>query len=195
MTMTASTATAPATRPATCKVCSKSFLRLNSMQSVCGVKCARQVPVIAKRAAREADAKKREALKTRQQWVREAQAEFNAYVRLRDAGKSCICCGSWGAGAGSRGGDWDAGHYRSTGSAPHLRFDEDNCHRQLKKCNRYGAGRAVDYRIGLIARIGLASVERLESDQAPRKFTVDELRALRDAYRAKAKALRALDQS
>lgn len=180
----------PASTHAPCKVCSKPFLRLNSLQVVCGVRCARQVPVIAKKAARAADSQRREALKTRQQWLREAQAEFNAYIRLRDAGKPCICCGQLGASSGSRGGDWDAGHYRSTGSAPHLRFDEANCHRQLKQCNRYGAGRAVDYRIGLVARIGLAEVERLESDNRVRKFTVDELRSLRSIYRVKVKALK-----
>ena len=93
------------------------------------------------------------------------------------------------AGGMSRGGDWDAGHYRSTGSAPHMRFDEANCHAQLKQCNRYGGGRAVDYRIGLIARIGLDEVERIEADQTVRKWTIPELREIRDEYRRKAKAL------
>ena len=69
-----------------------------------------------------------------------------------------------------------------------MRFVESNCHRQLKRCNRYGAGRAVDYRIGLIARIGLAAVEAIESDQTLRKYTSDDLRAIRDEYRARLKA-------
>lgn len=83
----------------------------------------------------------------------------------------------------------DAGHYRSTGSADHLRFDEDNCHAQRSDCNRYGAGRAVDYRIGLIGRIGLQRVEALEANNTTHKWLRDELRTIRDTYRLKAKEL------
>ena len=83
----------------------------------------------------------------------------------------------------------DAGHYRSTGSADHLRFDEDNCHAQRSDCNRYGAGRAVDYRIGLIGRIGLERVEALEARNDTTKWTREGLREIRDTYRAKAKEL------
>ena len=36
----------------------------------------------------------------------------------------------------------------------------------------------------------LARVEALEADQAPRKYTTDELRAIRDEYRAKARELK-----
>ena len=48
----------------------------------------------------------------------------------------------------------------------------------VKQCNRWGAGRAVDYRIGLICRIGLASVEALESENDPTKWTIEELREI-----------------
>jgi hypothetical protein len=85
---------------------------------------------------------------------------------------------------------WDAGHYRSTGAAPHLRFNEDNCHRQLVVCNRHGSGRAVDYRIGLIARIGIERVEALENDNSVAKYTVDDLKAICFRYRAKLKDLK-----
>lgn len=176
---------------ADCSICAKPFMRTNSLQIVCGIRCARQVPVVTRKAERARDKARREALKTRSDWVKEAQTAFNAYIRARDRNHPCICCGQWSAGE-SRGGEWDAGHYRSTGSAPHLRFDEANCHRQLKQCNRYGAGRAVDYRIGLISRIGLAAVERLEADQTPRKYTADDLRCIRDRYREKAKELNSL---
>ena len=84
---------------------------------------------------------------------------------------------------------WDCGHYRSTGSASHLRFHEDNAHRQLVICNRYGAGRAVDYRIGLIARIGLERVEALEADNTPHKWTAEELREIKARYKAKLKQM------
>lgn len=132
---------------------------------------------------------KREQLKTRGECLKEAQAAFNAFIRERDrvAGHACISSGvplDWS------GNNVDAGHYRSTGSAPHLRFDERNCHAQSKHDNRYLAGNAVDYRIGLIARIGLEAVEELEADQAPRKYTTEELKQIRDTYREKLKELK-----
>jgi hypothetical protein len=173
---------------AECAVCSKAFMRRSTLHRVCSPRCATK-SVKAQRKAEKAEFRRRqEAAKPRGQWLLEAQAAFNAWIRARDAGKPCICCGRMSTGP-TRGGEWDAGHYRSTGSAPHLRFHEDNAHRQLKQCNRYGAGRAVDYRLGLIARIGLPAVEALEADQAPRKFSTPDLRAIRDDYRARLRAM------
>lgn len=143
----------------------------------------------AKKAERALDKERAEALKTLPELLAEAQKEFNRYIRLRDHDQPCICCGKWPKKAFLTGGEWDAGHYRSVGSAGHLRFHPDNCHRQLKQCNRDGAGRAVDYRLGLIRRKGLACVEALESDNAIHKWTHDEVRGIRDTYRAKANQL------
>lgn len=133
--------------------------------------------------------RRKEAAKTRSELMREAQMAFNAFIRLRDqlADYPCISSGrplDWS------GNNVDSGHWRSVGSAPHLRFDERNCHAQSKHDNRYLAGNAVDYRIGLIARIGLEAVEALESDNTPRKWSADDLRRIRDEYRAKLRTLR-----
>lgn len=173
---------------AECKVCARPFLRLNSLQTVCGVRCATKVPAIARRAERQADAIKREALKTRKELTQEAQQAFNDYIRLRDAGRPCICCGSQFE-PQKLGGSADAGHYLGIGAAPHLRFDEANVHAQRKNCNRPGGATRAAFRAGMIARVGLAEVERLEADQTLRKFMPDELRALRARYREKAKVL------
>lgn len=132
---------------------------------------------------------RRQALETIPELIRAAQREFNAWIRARDAGKPCICCGE-PLGSGDVGGAYDCGHYRSTGSAAHLRFDERNAHGQRKVCNRWGAGRAVDYRRGLIERIGLEAVEALEADNTPHKWTREELRAIRDEYRLRLKELK-----
>lgn len=132
---------------------------------------------------------RKEAIKTIPDYIKEAQIAFNAFIRARDADKPCICCGR-PLGDGDVGGAFDCGHYRSTGSASHLRFNEDNAHAQRKQCNRWGAGRAVDYRLGLIERIGLQRVESLEADNAPRKWLREELIYIRDRYRAKLKELK-----
>lgn len=123
--------------------------------------------------------------------VADCQKAFNAWVRFRDRDLPCICCGRR-AGAGSlTGGAWDAGHYLSRGSHPHLRFDERNVFAQLKGCNRPGGTTAASFRAGVIARIGLAAVEALEADQTARHYTVDQLIAMTAHYRKLLKDLKA----
>ncbi len=177
--------------------CGASFIPWSPLQTAASPECAlklamkkRQKEAAEKaKAERKADRAKREKMKPRREWLKEAQVAFNAFIRERDrlAGHPCISSGKpldWS------GNNVDAGHYRSTGSAPHLRFDERNCHAQNKQDNRWLAGAAVDYRIGLVKRIGLAEVEALEADQTPRKWSIEELKRIRDTYRAKLKALK-----
>ncbi|MCB4358442.1 recombination protein NinG [Quatrionicoccus australiensis] len=132
---------------------------------------------------------KLDKLKTARDWTNEAQIAFNKYVRERDSNRPCISCGS-SLNGGYVGGAFDCGHYRSVGSAPHLRFHDHNAHGQCKKCNRYLSGNAADYRVGLIARIGIESLESIEADQTPRKYTIEELKAIKATYIAKLKELR-----
>ncbi|MCS7667920.1 recombination protein NinG, partial [Pseudomonas aeruginosa] len=155
--------------------CGTKFIPQRLGQRVCSPACAlatkdkHQAPArkaIADRERREVRVRK-EKLKSRSDHLREAQQAFNEFIRWRDriAGHACISSGlplDWS------GNQTDAGHYRSTGAAPHLRFNENNCHAQRKLDNRYLSGNAVDYRVGLIARIGLAAVEELEADNSVR---------------------------
>lgn len=140
------------------------------------------------KAERKADKARKEAIKTIPELKREAQTAFNAFIRFRDKDMPCISSGK-PLSQEAIGGGFDAGHYRSIGSAPHLRFNENNVHGQSKQDNRYGAGRAVEYRIGLIARIGLEAVEALEADNAYHKWTADELKAIKTTYKEKLKEL------
>ena len=184
-------------KPKTCKVCRAKFDPRQPMATVCSPGCAltlaqskrAKAEKVAQVQERRADKAKREKLKTKGEWTREAQAAFNAFIRARDAGQPCICCGRTSTGATS-GGEWDAGHYRSRGSSPHLRFDERNVHAQLKQCNRYDSGNVVGYRLGLIARIGLAAVEALEADQLPRHYSIEQLRGIKAHYTSLARALK-----
>ena len=170
-----------------CSVCKTPYQKWNTAQKTCSAICA----LVLVRADKEKKAKKahREAkvkAKTRREWASDAQAVFNQFIRKRDSGKLCICC-NMPLELNAVGGGFDCGHYRSVGSAPHLRYDPRNAHGQRKQCNRWGSGRAVDYRLGLIKRIGLEEVEALESDQTPRKFTIPDLIEIRDTYRRKLK--------
>lgn len=175
----------------TCPICGKQFAKQRMGQKACSIECAiaysrkqldKQAAVIEKAKRKEVKVRK-EALLTRADWIKRAQTAFNAYIRERDKNQPCICCGL-PLTLDAIGGGYDCGHYRSVGSAPHLRFDPRNAHAQRKQCNRYGAGRAVDYRLGLIARIGQAEVEALEADQVPRKYTIEELQTICSGYKA-----------
>ena len=175
-------------KPKACQQCSREFLPARLMQQVCGPLCASRKVKADKKAERVTTKARKAAIKTIPQLTKEAQHAFNAWIRWRDrnAGHACISSGrvlDWS------GNGVDAGHYRSVGAAPHLRFDERNCHAQSKQDNRYGSGNAVDYRIGLIARIGLAKVEALEADNTPRKWTIEELKAIKAEYKQKLKEL------
>lgn len=173
-----------------CEVCHNLFVPDRMGQVVCRPACAMKKVRQEKVQERAKVRTRKEAIKTIPILIKEAQHAFNAYIRERDREQPCICCGA-SLGSGEVGGAYDAGHYRSVGSASHLRFNEENCHAQRKQCNRWGAGRAVDYRIGLISRIGLRQVEALESDNAPHKWTREELVSIRDTYKAKLKEIKA----
>jgi hypothetical protein len=114
-------------------------------------------------------------------------------VRLRDHGKPCVSCGSQPEltmGSGGR----DAGHYRSRGAVSHLRFNLFNIHAQCINCNRFKSGNVQFYRLGLIKKIGLERVERLESDNVPRKFTIDYLVRIKSIFQRRERNLQKLRQ-
>lgn len=183
-------------QPKLCAQCGKEFTpQYTTTQIVCSLNCAKRLARnsrLAKVQAEKQETKRRkEAIETIPELIKEAQREFNGFCRARDrlAGHPCISSG--------RQLDWsgngvDAGHYRSVGSAPHLRFDERNCHAQSKHDNQWRAGNAVDYRLGLIERIGLEAVEALEADNRVHKWTREELRSIRDTYRQKRRDLERL---
>jgi len=164
------------------------------MQTVCGPGCAveyarekREKAEAAKlRVDRKETRRKLDEMQGIPELLKKAQHAFNAYIRARDAGRPCISCGR-PLSAGAVGGGYDCGHYRSVGSAGHLRFDEQNAHGQCKYCNQHLAGNHVMYRIGLIERIGIDAVERIESDNRVSKWGRDELREFAEKYRARSK--------
>lgn len=174
--------TAPEHRP--CKVCTRPFLRLNSMQTICGRHgCSVKLGGVLRKEERKATKARLADMKPLSHWFGLTQVAFNAYIRARDAHESCISCGRMHAGA------HDAGHYLTTGARPELRFDEDNTNKQCVPCNQHLHGNTTMYRIGLIEKRGLQVVERLEGHHPPAKWTRDDLEAMRATYRAKAKEL------
>lgn len=167
-----------------CKACREPYVRLRPMQVACSAACAHElVKANNAKVERAADRAKREAMKPRAQWLREAQAAFNAFIRARDAHLPCVSCGRHHDGA------WDAGHYLTTGARPELRFDEQNVHRQCVPCNRHLHGNLVLFRAELLRRLGPAVVDRLEGPCPPAHYSADDLKAIKVKYSALAREL------
>ena len=180
-----------------CKECSEYYTKFRSTQQVCSVKCAM---AMGKRKAEEKRKKlekadrleasrrmreRKEKLKSRSDWLKDLQRVFNEFIRLRDADLPCISCGRY------HNGQYHAGHYRSVGACPELRFNEDNTHKQCSACNNHLSGNILEYRLGLIEKIGIERVEFLErQDHPPLKLSVEEIKDLIKAYKAKVKELK-----
>lgn len=171
-----------------CRVCRRTFAPRNSLHRVCSVECSiafasmAEATTLRRQADRQAKREFRERTESKGQARRKAQAAFNSWVRFRDAGRPCISCGAMPD--PKRGGTMDAGHYRSTGACPQLRFDPDNCHLQCVRCNRDLSGNSVAYRVGLVRRIGVQRLARLEGDHPLPKWGVAEYREIARMYRA-----------
>lgn len=167
-----------------CRICKKLFTPMRPFQAWCSFDCAillvkqkeeqKQRKEAAKQRKERKDAKER--AKTRGDWLREAQAAFNRYIRIRDAGLPCISCDK--PDIGSR----DASHYRAKSVVPALRFHEDNCHASCIKCNQHLHGNLIEYRIRLIRKIGLERVEFLEGPQEPKHYSIEDLKEIKAKY-------------
>jgi hypothetical protein len=114
-------------------------------------------------------------------WLKKAQASFNAFIRARDKNLPCISCGRHHTG------QYHAGHYRTVGANPELRFEELNCHKQCSACNNYLSGNLVNYRINLLEKIGENSLDWVEGPHDPKRYTIEELKEIDKGYREKAK--------
>ena len=84
------------------------------------------------------------------------QRKVNAYVRLRDSGKPCISCGKPIVSG-------HAGHYIAQGSSGALRYNLDNVNLQCLADNLFKHGALIEYRIGLVKKIGEKRVKWLEA--------------------------------
>lgn len=178
---------------AKCKFCKQPASQKFGLNYFCDTECAykqaraTQAKMASKDASeqRKRDREKLRQLKTRAEWLREAQVVFNKYIRLRDAGLPCISCGA--PDDGSR--QMQAGHYKTVGAHPALRFDESNTNSQCSRCNNFLSGNLLPYRVALIAKVGQAEVDRLEGPQQPLKLTIEEIQELIAKYKAKVKEL------
>lgn len=112
-------------------------------------------------------------------WLSKAQQQFNKFIRLRDRNDPCISCGRYKVHS------WTAGHYRSAGHYPSLRFNEDNCHKQCNRCNIYLHGNLIDYGTALEYKLGLDRLKELESAKGAKKYTERDYEVIYEVYKNK----------
>lgn len=178
-----------------CPECRVMFTPARPGQAVCGeIDCAiahgqsEKGRAIAGKALAEVGRReikvRKEALKSRSDHMKDTQQAFNEWVRHRDAALPCVSCGR------HHEGKYDAGHYRTVGSNPALRFEPMNCHKQCVPCNQHKSGNVIEYRLELVRRIGIVNVEWLEGPHEPQKYTIEELKALTAKYRALTRELK-----
>ncbi len=174
------------TRKCAVKSCRAEFEPRSMTHKVCSPACGMAfIEIERHRKERKERQEGLAKLKRRADHLKDAQTALNAWIRARDAALPCISCdrpATWQ-------GQWHASHYRSVGSSPGTRFSELNIHKACSICNNHLSGNIREYRPRLIAKIGAMAVEILECDNTPRKYSVDELVAIKIKYRAMLKAL------
>lgn len=194
-------------KPKKCPICTTEYIPRSSLQKVChNYKCAMEFnrQVDERNAAREKRKQerlqrddlrqRRERLKGKSEWNREAQAAVNKFIFWRDYGNPCIACGK-PLNYGVRGGAVDASHYRSRGAAPWLRFNVFNNNAGCVHCNRDLSGNLIPYRINLIEKFGLHRVERIEHDNTVRKFDIEYLKRVKSIFTRRARHYEKLRKS
>jgi hypothetical protein len=159
-----------------CKICRCDFQIWSSLQQVCSPECA--IKLIEQKARKKFERITREKkseyrANNRPYQMKKAQDACNAYIRLRD-GKRCISCGTEKPDV-----QYCAGHFKSIGSHPELRFHPMNISVQCNRnCNQGLSGNISKYRPNLIKKIGRKNVLWLEGEQHPQNLTLDDIKAV-----------------
>ena len=167
-----------------CKVCQELFTPIQFAQTACGYKCAiiHSKNLKLQKELKDWKAEKailKNKLKTLGQYEAEAKKAFQKWIRMRDDKQPCISCGIQQTDL------WDGGHYKKAEIYSGVIFDENNCHRQCRKCNRFLNGNELNYRQGLIQRYGIEFADQIEqkaNETRNYKFTKEELIAKKLKY-------------
>ena len=122
----------------------------------------------------------KEKLKSRSDWLREAQTAFNAYVRIRDKGKQCVSCGKPDDGSHQR----HASHYRPSVNRA-VTFNTYNVNASCAQCNTMKSGNLIPYRSHLVEMIGEKKVLWLESQNQPHSQDIEYLKRLKKIFATK----------
>ena len=177
-----------------CKECRNPFTPYG-MAVVCSFDCAvaygkKAAAKLEARKAKEVKAKERKQkadFKKKDLMTLPKKAEFycNKYIRLRDAGKGCISCGTHNPNI-----VYAAGHFIPKGRCIPLRYDERNIHLQCNEyCNRRLSGNPIPYEAALRIKLGNETVEWLKGPHEPIRYRAEDYLRIIEEYKAKIKLL------
>jgi len=135
-----------------CTICDKEYTPFTSTAKVCSVPCAIEATNLNKEKKLQRDIKaskklerkdlreRKDKLKSRSDHLRECQTACNAYIRERDKGLPCISCGTQKPDI-----QYCAGHFKTRGGHPELRFHPMNINKKCnKRCNLMLSGNISD---------------------------------------------------
>jgi len=184
-----------------CKICKNEVFKYTNLQSIC-IPCA-----ILKAKDKSISNFNKEtrrlkiSIKKKSKWLDEAETAFRRYIRARDRlyyiskGKfpECISCGTKNTNI-----QYAAGHFKTKGAYPELRFNENNCYLQCnKRCNKElsgninGTNDTTGYRRGLLNRfgnrVGNEIINELEAYHPPLNLTIDDIKLMKKDFNSKAK--------
>ncbi len=161
-----------------CKECQNEFERFRTTQQVCSTTCAIAFAERKRKKAYDEDTKdlRREFNKTdRKYQTGRAVRACNSYVLLRDTDDGCISCGN-------RTRRMAAGHWKSVGANPALRYHWANVNKQCFQCNGPLSGNVNEYRKGLEKKVGKEMVEYLDTYHPPQNLTPEDLGMVADWF-------------
>lgn len=159
-----------ANRKIRCKLCREYFPREQIVATKKGKFCTfdhalewaqqeAKKPEIKQKVANHKQRERKKAVTPLKAWQDKLQALVNQGVRHRDRGLTCCTCGNSNP--------TEAGHYRSRGACPELRYELTNIHFQCHACNVYGSGMRAEYREFIKVKYGEAHLEWLDGPHAP----------------------------
>ena len=126
----------------------------------------------------------KESLKTHSDWLKDLEAVFNKFIRLRDKDKGCVSCDK-------KAGQFKltAGHFWNAGNYSFLRFNEWNVHGQCWfDCNKNKHGNVNEYRLRITERITKEQLKWLDDNRHnPQKLTIEEIKEKIKEYKEKIK--------
>lgn len=155
-----------------CKGCKEWFQPTRSFQVACSPICAIKVTQesVEKKTRKEASERTRKDIEERRE-LRRRKNELNRsgqldklqdlvnqwVVNVRDKDEGCITCGK------KSDVKYDAGHYRTRGACPELRYELTNIHKQCSvNCNQHASGARLEYRDAILNKYGKDHLDWLD---------------------------------
>lgn len=125
--------------------------------------------------------KNKKKSKTRWQLVKELDAVFSRYIRLRDADDKGICtCITCGSKVHRK--DIQNGHFISRWNYKYRR-SVVNCRSQCMPCNIYKSGNYIAYTLYMIWKYGQWVVEMMQKDKELIKTSTPEIKEMIEKYK------------